>query len=136
MYVDLIEHSRTGGFEVHAFMSEPHCWHPVGNGAYLRPDAYVILRIGAVGQCWWLEIDGGTEIIPRLRAKIRTYRDFLTSGGIGPDGVPPRLLFTAPDQQRSNLITELLGDSDAGDMITATTHHHAAASMISELLNP
>lgn len=136
VYVDLIEHARTGAFGVHTFTTEPHCWHPIGNGATLRPDAYVILRSGAMGHCWWLEIDAGTEIVPRLRAKIRTYRDFLTSGGIGPDGVPPRILFTTPDQQRANLITGLLSDTDTGDMITATTHHHAAAYMISELFNP
>lgn len=133
VYVDLIEHARTGAFSVHSFFAEPQCWRPTGSGGYLRPDAYVILRTGAVGQCWWLEIDAGTEIVPRLRTKIRTYRDFLTSGGVGPDGVPPRVLFTTPDQQRADLITGLLGDSDAGEMITAATHDQAAAYMIGEL---
>ncbi len=136
IYVDLIEHARGGGFQVHAFVSEPYCWHPIGNGASLRPDAYVILRTGALGHCWWLEIDAGTEILPRLRAKIRVYRDFLTSGGVGPDGVPPRVLFTTPAQQRADTITGLLGTGDTDETITTTTHHHAAALMISELLHP
>jgi len=134
IYVGLIERSRGGGFHVHSFVSEPHCWHPVGGGAYLRPDAYVIARTGALGHCWWLEIDTGTETIPRLRAKIRTYRDFLTSGGVGPDGAPPRVLFTTPDQQRADAITGLLGATD--DVITATTHDRAAAFMIDELHAP
>jgi hypothetical protein len=132
VYVDLIEHSRGGEFQVHAFVSEPHCWNPIGNGATLRPDTYVILRNGPVGQCWWLEIDNGTEIIPRLRAKIRTYRDFLTSGGVGPDGVPPRILFTAPDQHRADLITGLA--TDDGHMISAVTHERAAQFMIADLI--
>jgi Replication-relaxation len=130
VYVDLSEHSRSGVFDVHTFTTEPHCWHPIGNGAYLRPDAYVILRTGAVGHCWWLEIDNGTEIIPRLRAKIRAYRDFLTSGGVGPDDVPPHVLFTAPDQHRADLITGLLGDTD--NTTTATTHDHAATVLATE----
>ncbi|MGH3566348.1 MAG: replication-relaxation family protein [Pseudonocardia sp.] len=134
VYVDLIEHSRTGGFHVHTFTTEPHCWHPTGNGAYLRPDAYAIARTGALGQCWWLEIDTGTETIPRLRAKIRAYRDFLTSGGVGPDGAPPRVLFTTPDTHRAHIITGLLGDTD--EVITATTHQRAAAFMIDELHTP
>jgi Replication-relaxation len=134
VYVDLVEKSRDGTFSVHTFTTEPHCWHPTGNGAYLRPDAYVILRTGQRGQCWWLEIDAGTEIIPRLRAKIRTYRDHFTSGGVGPDHVPPRVLFTAPDQQRADVITGLLGDTD--DMITTSTHADAAAFMIAELTPP
>lgn len=131
VYVDLIEHTLTGTFSVHTFTTEPQCWHSTGSGGYLRPDAYVILRTGALGQCWWLEIDNGTETIPRLRAKIRTYRDFLTSGGVGPDGVPPRVLFTTPDQQRADLIISLLTNDD--DMITVTAHHQAAAFMIGEL---
>lgn len=134
VYVDLIEHSRSGTFHVHSFVSEPHCWHPVGNGASLRPDAYVILRTGTRGQCWWLEIDTGTETIPRLRAKIRTYRNFFTSGGVGPDGVPPRVLFTTPDTERAHTITDLLGDTD--DTIAAVTHNHAAAFLTSELHTP
>ena len=131
IYVDLIEHSRGGAFDVHTFTTEPHCWHPIGNGATLRPDAYTILRAGERGQCWWLEIDNGTEIVPRLRAKIRVYRDHVNGGGVGPDGVPPRLLFTAPDQARANLINDLLTHDDA--TTSATTHRDAAAYMIREL---
>jgi Replication-relaxation len=133
VYVDLIEHTHTGTFSVHNFSTEPHCWHPTGSGGYLRPDAYAILRTGTVGQCWWLEIDNGTETTPRLRAKIRTYRDHFTSGGIGPDGVPPRVLFTTPDQHRAKLITELINNDDTDQMITATTHDRAATYMIKEL---
>lgn len=134
VYVDLIEQARDGAFGVHAFVTEPRCWHPIGNGACLRPDAYVVLRCGEVGRCWWLEIDAGTEIVPRLRAKIGVYRDFFTSGGIGPDGVPPRILFTTPNQQRAKVITGLL--SGTGDMITATTHDNAAALLVAELPTP
>lgn len=133
VYVDLIEDSRTGAFGVHSFTTEPQWWHPISSGAYLRPDAYVILRNGQRGQCWWLEADAGTEISPRLRAKIRTYTNFLTSGGVGPDGVPPRVLFTAPDKQRADAIIDLIGNGDAGEMISATTHHQAAGFMIGEL---
>jgi hypothetical protein len=128
---NLIERSRGGAFDVHTFTTEPGCWHPTGAGSYLRPDAYVILRTGMVGACWWLEIDAGTEIVPRLRAKIRTYRDHFNSGGVGPDDVPPRLLFTTPDQPRADLITDLLTHDDA--TTSATTHSDAAAYMIKEL---
>jgi hypothetical protein len=133
VYVDLIEKSRGDAFAVHSFVTEPHCWHPTGNGSALRPDSYVILRAGQRGQCWWLEIDAGTEIAPRLRTKIRAYRDYLTSGGVGPDHVPPRVLFTTPNQARAGMITGLLSGTDTGEMISATTHDQAAAYMIREL---
>jgi hypothetical protein len=132
IYVDLIEHAQGGGFQVHTFITEPHCWHPIGNGTYLRPDAYAILRTGAVGHCWWLEIDQATEPIPRLRAKIRTYADYLSSGGIGPDGVPPRVLFTAPDEQRADTIRAAIPESDAG-MTTTATHQQATNLLVTEL---
>ena len=131
IYVDLVEASRGDTFTVHTFTTEPQCWHRTGNGATLRPDAYTVLRRGNTGHCWWLEIDNGTEIAPRLRAKIRAYHDHFTSGGVGPNGVPPRVLFTTPDQPRAHLISGLLTHDD--DTINATTHNHAAAYMIKEL---
>jgi hypothetical protein len=123
VYVDLVEHSRGNAFDVHTFTTEPQCWHPTGSGSYLRPDAYVILRTGAVGHCWWLKIDNGTGTTPRLRAKIRTYREHFTSGVIGPDGVSPRILITAHDQTRAHTIAQLVDDTD--ESIAVTPHDYS-----------
>jgi Replication-relaxation len=131
VYVDLVDRSHRGGFDVHSFVTEPHCWYSTVSGGTLRPDAYVILRTGNTGHCWWLEIDNGTEIVPRLRAKVRVYSEHFNGGGIGPDGVPPRLLFTTPDAQRADLINGLLGDAD--DHISATTHAAASDFLISDM---
>jgi len=131
IYVDLIEHSRGGEYHVANFVTEPHCWHPTGNGTYLRPDTYTVLRTPTYADCWWLEVDQATESSPRLRAKIRTYTNYLTTGGVGPDNVPPRVLITAPDQMRADTITRLLGERV--EPITIATHGQAAALMISEL---
>ncbi|MGH3872383.1 MAG: replication-relaxation family protein [Pseudonocardiaceae bacterium] len=139
IYVDLIEHSRQSRFQVANFATEPHCWHPTGNGAYLRPDAYTALRTTTHADYWWLEVDQSTESPPRLRAKARIYRQFLTSGGIGPDGYPPRVLITAPDAERAHTarraVTSPTGEDD-GALITVTTHHHAAQFMTTELQQP
>lgn len=132
IYVDLIEHSRGGEFQVAQFLTEPHCWHPTGNAAHLRPDAYTVLRAATHADCWWLEIDQSTESPPRLRAKARAYRDHLTSGGIGPDGVPPHVLFTAPDQQRAAAVRSAVSGTDAA-MFAMTTHHEAAGLLAAEL---
>ncbi len=132
IYVDLIEQSRGGGFQVASFVTEPRCWHSTGNGGNLRPDAYVVLRATAHSDCWWLEIDQATEIVPRLRAKIRTYTDHLTTGGTGPHGVPPRVLLTAPDQQRADAIRTTVPVSDAA-MFTVVTHQRAANLLVAEL---
>jgi Replication-relaxation len=138
VYVDLIEHSRSGGFQVATFATEPRCWHPVGNGSYLRPDAYTVLRTATHADYWWLEIDAGTESPARLRAKARTYTDFLTSGGIGPHGYPPHVLITTPDTERAHTITRAITNptDDDGAALTVTTHHHAAQFMTTELKKP
>lgn len=135
IYVDLIEHSRKAGFQVATFATEPHCWHPTGNGAYLRPDTYTVLRTATHADYWWLEIDAGTESPRRLRAKARRYTDFLTSGGIGPHGYPPHVLITTPDTERAHTITRAITNptDDDGAALTVTTHHHAAQFMTTEL---
>ncbi len=118
-----------------SFATEPYCWHRVGGGAYLRPDAYAVLRTRTHADYWWLEVDQSTESPPRLRAKARRYTDFLASGGVGPDSYPPRVLITAPDQARADAITHALtsAKTDDGAVITVTTHHHAAQFMVTEL---
>jgi hypothetical protein len=42
LYVSLIELSRTEGFEVSDFLTEPACWWPNGYGGWLKPDAYLV----------------------------------------------------------------------------------------------
>jgi Replication-relaxation len=135
IYVDLVEQSRGGGFQVASFLTEPHCWHPAGNGGYLRPDAYTALHASTHADYWWLEVDQGTESPRRLRDKARAYRQFFASGGVGPHDYPPRVLITAPDQTRADVITRAV-TSDDGAALTVTTHHHAAQCMITALHQP
>lgn len=133
IYVDLMDASRAHRSRVPTFRTEPQCWHPLGEGAYLRPDAYTVLRTATHADCWWLETDQATESIPRLRTKIRAYGDYLTSGGVGPDAVPPRVLFSTPDQARADAIADLVGVEDLGRLIAVCTHERAAPLMITEL---
>lgn len=135
VYIQLTETSRTGTFGVAAFLTEPATWWPTGNGAHLRPDAYTLLRATTHADCWWLEIDRDTESPARLRDKIGTYRDFLTTGGTGPHGVSPRVLFTAPTQQRADTIRAAIAAVMVADaaMITVTTHAHGAQFLGNEL---
>jgi Replication-relaxation len=132
VYVDVIEASRAHGFTVRAFTTEPECWHPSGTGSYLRPDAYAVVQTRTHADCWWLEIDQATESTPRLRAKIAAYRDYLTNGGTGPHGVPPRVLFTAPDPARAAVIARAAAGVPE-HLVTVTTHDQAAQLIANDL---
>lgn len=140
IYVSLIEASRTNGFWVSIFDTEPACWHPTSNGSFLKPDAYLILTTPTYQDCWWLEIDRATESRPRIKRKIQSYMDYLTTGGTGPDGTPPRILFTTPDTARSDairkVITTLTTETGTDQMVCVTTHTDAPQFLTKELTEP
>jgi hypothetical protein len=139
IYVTLTEASRNHDFHVSRFDPEPTCWHPAENGRYLHPDAYLTLATPTHQDCWWLEIDQATESLPRIKGKCRTYLNFLTHGGAGPDGVPPRILFTTPDTTRTTAIQQVittLTTTETGQLISVTTHTDAPTLLITELAAP
>jgi hypothetical protein len=139
IYVTLTEASRNHDFHVSRFDPEPTCWHPTGNGRYLHPDAYLTLATPTHQDCWWLEIDQATESLPRIKGKCRTYLNFLTHGGAGPDGVPPRILFTTPDTTRTTAIQQVittLTTTETDQLISVTTHTNAPTLLITELATP
>jgi Replication-relaxation len=137
IYVQLIEASRTHTVTMSRFVTEPACWQPTGEGDYLKPDAYCVLSTTTHQDCWWLEIDQNTESLPRIERKFRTYLDFLTHTGTGPDDVPPRILFTAPDPPRVHTINNTITKhttTETRHMINITTHEDAPQFLINELL--
>jgi len=138
IYVNLTEASRTGNFHVSTFNTEPDCWWTSSCGTRLRPDAYAVLAATTHQDCWWLEIDQGSENTPRLRAKITTYLTHAHSGGTGPDGALPRILFTTLDADRAAVIQAAIATTAAPDseLICVTTHEQATHTLISELHTP
>ena len=135
LYVRLVVAGRVQGFTVPTFRTEPDCWLSTGPGSWLRPDAYTALDNGTHRDMWCIEVDRGTESIPRIRAKLNAYRDFLTHGGTGPDGVPPRVLCTAPDPTRATALSravQALPEVDSG-WFTVTVHQDAIRFLTTEL---
>jgi hypothetical protein len=108
LYVQLVEASRGGGFELVEFRAEPDAWHPDGLGGWLKPDAYVLLAYGDVEDCWAIEVDKATEHLPTIRHKVETYLDFMQRGQLGPHGMMPRVLLTVPDDSRQAAIQSML----------------------------
>jgi hypothetical protein len=139
IYVTLTEASLHQNFHVSTFDTEPACWHRVENGHYLHPDAYLVLATPSHQDCWWLEIDQATESLPRIKRKCRAYLDFLVHGGLGPNKVPPRILFTTPDTTRKTAIQKVittLTTIETNPLICVTTHTDAPTFLITELTEP
>ncbi len=136
IYVALHEAARCHTVHVSTFTTEPTCWQPIGHGDYLKPDAYCVLATTTHKDCWWLEIDQATESLPRIRTKCRAYLDFLTHSGVGPDNVPPRILFTTPNTPRTTAIKQIITTLSTQDsnLINTTTHTETTTYLINELL--
>ena len=102
LYVSLIERSRIGRFALDNFPTESAAAVRDGLGGWLKPDAFVKLRLddGNISDYWWVEVDLATESLPTIRAKLRAYLDFVERGQLGPEGVVPRVIVGVPDERR------------------------------------
>ncbi|MDT3397545.1 replication-relaxation family protein [Streptomyces sp. B1866] len=135
-YVCLAESSRSSNFELAEFATEPECWWPNGAGGFLKPDAYTLLSTPTHQDAWWIEVDLGTETIPRLRAKLRAYLGFAQLGGHGPTAVMPRVLITALTPARCDAIARMITalPAPANLLLSVCLDNTAAEYLASELL--
>ncbi|MBV9011204.1 MAG: replication-relaxation family protein [Pseudonocardiales bacterium] len=136
VYVQLVTTSRDcDDVQLIKFTTEPACWQPTRGGQFLKPDAYLRLATATHADCWWLEVDQATESLPRITRKCRDYLDYLTHSGEGPDQVPPRILFTAPDEPRTQAIKQVIKkmSTQEVDFINVTTHTNAPTFLINQL---
>ena len=110
LYVRLVEAARADALALAAYQTVPASWVPDGLGDWLKPDAYAVVRAGAVEDSWWIEVDRATESLPTMKRKLRAYLDFVQRGQLGPDDVVPRVLITVPDDKpkRQSDIRDLL----------------------------
>jgi Replication-relaxation len=136
LYVRLVELARTGSLTLVAFRAEPVSWWQDDAGAWIKPDAYVIVSAGDIEDAWAIEVDMATESLPTLRRKLVTYFDLAGRGDEGPDGRGlPRVLITVPDERRERAVRELLRDlSPPADQLFAVTVHDGAAAFIATVL--
>lgn len=104
LYVSLVERSRVGRFVLDDYAAEPTAWVKDGLGSWLKPDAFLKLRLGDVRDYWWIEMDMGTESPSTMHSKLLAYLDFVERGQLGSDGMVPRVLICVPDEKRRAVV--------------------------------
>lgn len=119
------------------FDTEPRCWRrftgPGGGPLVLKPDAYLVIDSGPYEDRYFVEIDCGTESLPRLADKARLYTRYWQSGREqAPSGVFPLVLWIAPDPKRVNAIVDALARLPASDwqLFVVTTAERATSQLI------
>lgn len=108
--VGLLEADRhQSGFSVEQLQTEPHNWRrylgPSGEVKWLKPDLHVITVVdsddGGYEEHAFLEIDLGTEHLPRIQAKCRSYAAYTRTGAYQARyGLFPAVVWLSPDPAR------------------------------------
>jgi hypothetical protein len=104
-HVALIRHDRIGAFSIERIDAEPDSWRPFltqsGAATILKPDLYAHLTTPDYDDHWYVEVDLGTESLPVLLAKCRTYAAYKATGQAQAEhGVFPRVLWLLPTAAR------------------------------------
>lgn len=135
LYVMVTTGAAQAGMEVAAFDAEPAAWWPDGLGGWLKPDAYLVLDIGATRWHVWAEVDRATESLPTIRRKLDSYLGFYQRGQLGPSGVMPRVLVSTITEQRRDAIRQLVAHlpAPAGALFVVTYERDALLALLGTL---
>lgn len=113
--VRLVEASRAGQFELAKVQLEPDAWRgfpgPLGAPLSLRPDIFVITAAGDYETHWFVEIDRGTESMPRITKKCARYQAHFQSGiEQATHGVYPVVQWVVPDRRRAESVRRVIDE--------------------------
>lgn len=115
-HVELVQAARSGQLELLSADVEPGCWRRyIGSGGareILKPDLYVVTGSGDFEDCWFVEIDRGTESPLALRRKCRAYEAYWRSGREqAAHGTFPLVVWVAPDERRARQLARVIDGS-------------------------
>lgn len=90
-----------------------------GTTTVLKPDLFARVSTPDYDDHWYIEIDRGTEHLPVLLTKCRTYAAYRRTGAAQTEhGVFPRVLWVMPTQRRVARLTAAIGaDPDLPDRL-------------------
>ncbi len=108
--VTLHELTRDGDTQLSSIAVETAAWRsfltPRGTTAILKPDLFVTVSTAEYDDHWYIEVDRGTESLPIVLQKCRTYTTYRATGRAQAEhGVFPRILWIVPTQRRVERLT-------------------------------
>jgi hypothetical protein len=112
-HLRLREAAGADGLELVSVDLEPACWRSylgaAGASDVLRPDLYVVTARGRYEDCWFIEVDRGSESLPRLLAKCAEYVAYRRSGyEQRASGTFPIVVWLLPDANRAYRLSEAI----------------------------
>ncbi|MBD8478932.1 replication-relaxation family protein [Microbacterium sp. CFBP 8794] len=135
-HVALIHRARSGAFAIERVDLEPNTWRSfvtsAGTAWILKPDLFAHLTTDEYDDLWYLEIDLGTESIPVLLAKCRTYAAYKATGRAQAEhGVFPGVLWIVPTPRRVQRLADAIHADPAlpNRLFTVITPDQLAATI-------
>lgn len=97
---------------------EPDSWRAysrIGKIVSLKPDLYAKTLCGEYEDCWFIEVDLGTESIPAILEQCRRYHDYFLTGLEQEEfGVFPLTVWIVPSAHRRDMLKEAICKTFAG----------------------
>jgi hypothetical protein len=112
-HLQLVRAARCRQLELLSVNIEPDCWRrytgSAGAPEIVRPDLYVVTASGAFEDCWFLEIDRGTESPAAISRKCRAYEAYWRTGREQDTRRTfPLVTWVAPDEQRAKRLNSVI----------------------------
>lgn len=132
--VGLHQAERQGAAQLLQLEGEPGCWRAFGavlGQQSLRPDLFVRLALVEDELAWFVEVDRGSEHVPAIIRKARSYQAYFQTGqeqaGLG---YFPRVLWIVPDERRASRISRALGSAGLMlDLFAVVQAAHAISAL-------
>lgn len=119
--VKIMESSFNDGITALELEVEPKCWRKYSGywkTIELKPDMYLVLRDDNCQCYYYIEVDLGTESLPKLLKKCQVHVDYASIGNDlkRTDNITPVVVWIMPDQQRAYALKEQIKKNLTGSM--------------------
>lgn len=112
-HIELLRAHRQARLELLGVEIEPACWRRFigahGSSEAIKPDLFAATAVGAFEDCWFIEIDRGTQSPAAITRKCQSYASYWSTGFEQERrGVFPLVLWVTPDEARAERLVNVI----------------------------